>query len=300
MSHIRNLSLILALPFAAVVSVSVPHRAMAQLEKTATVAFDPRDFSGVWWVETPGPEAIFARAKNKDTSKCESCHSSEHTAPEPALTAWAKERAVIAEDMFHVAQEKSGASIASTASTAATLPAAALPSAAARRAQCGPIGVPSQFWYTQLYPFEFVVTADRIFQFFEKQSEWRVIWMKRDHLEDMVPSYMGDSVGKWDGDTLVVDTVGFNGKSLIEPVGINHVVSDAFHLVERWRRTGIGTMSLDVTYYDPKVWGDKAWGGLRHEFLLQRNTELMETYCTAEDNARFDEFLKPLFLPPQK
>ena len=56
-------------------------------------------------------------------------------------------------------------------------------------------------------------------------------------------------------------------------------------------------MDLDVTYYDPKAWGDKSWGGLKKEFLLQPNMQLMETYCTAEDNSRFDEFLKPLSAP---
>ena len=118
--------------------------------------------------------------------------------------------------------------------------------------------------------------------------------------DDILPTYYGDSVGKWESDTLVVDTIGFNGKTLIEPVGLSHLMSDSFHLVERWRRTGIGTMELDVTYYDPRVWGDNPWGGLRHEFLLQPKMELGETYCTAEDNARFDEFIKPALQPAHK
>jgi len=159
---------------------------------------------------------------------------------------------------------------------------------------CEPIGVPAQFWYTQLYPFEIVVTSDRILQFFEKQHEWRSIWMKRDHPKDLERTYMGDSVGKWEGDTLVVDTIGYNGRDRIEPVGVDHLMSDAFHLVEHWRRVSYDTIELDLTYYDPKVWGDESWGGLKKQFVLQPNKSLMETPCIKAENTLFDEqFTKP-------
>jgi hypothetical protein len=240
-----------------------------------TQSFNPREISGVWWVKAPGPEAIFARAKGKDTSKCESCHPSEHSAAEPELMPWARQNTIIAEGVVHGAMSPGA------------------PPASMKRSACEPIGVPAQFWYTQLYPFEFVMTPDRIFQFFEKQNEWRAIWMKRGHPANLESSYMGDSVGHWEGNTLVVDTIGFNGKSLIEPVGIGHRMSDSFHLVERWQRTAPGKLQVDITYYDPKVWGDKPWGGLKHEFLLQPGMQIMETYCTAEDIARFDQFIEP-------
>jgi hypothetical protein len=276
----------LAVVVAAALILAMPSRTTAQLAETTQVTFDPHDVSGVWWVDAPGPEAIFARGKGKDASKCESCHPSEHTMPEPPLTPWAKEHAVIGDSGFHAAAGKNGI--------------ATLPAAAAQRNTCDPIGAPAQFWYTQLYPFEFVATPGRIFQFFEKQNEWRVIWMNRGHPSNPEPTYMGDSVGKWEGDTLVVDTVGFNGKTRIEPVGLSHRMSDSFHLVERWRRTRMGAMQVDVTYYDPKVWGDNPWGGLRHEFLLQPKMQIGEAYCTAEDNARFDAFVKPALQPARK
>jgi hypothetical protein len=105
---------------------------------------------------------------------------------------------------------------------------------------------------------------------------------------------MGDSVGKWEDDTLIVDTTGFNGKDMIEPVGVNHLMSDSFHLVERWRRPSKNDLEVDVTYYDPKVWDDKSWGGLTKKFILQPNMELMEEYCTKGDNEKFDKmFLTP-------
>ena len=56
----------------------------------------------------------------------------------------------------------------------------------------------------------------------------------RKHPEDMVPSWMGDSIGKWEGDTLVVDSIGFNDKTWLDQVGHPH--SEELHLVERIRR----------------------------------------------------------------
>ena len=53
--------------------------------------FNPRDFSGVWWVADPGPEKLMARGSRGDASKCQTCHIPDHTEPEPALTPWAKE-----------------------------------------------------------------------------------------------------------------------------------------------------------------------------------------------------------------
>ena len=234
---------------------------------------DPRDLSGVWWVADPGGGKLLERGRTGDASKCQTCHTPEHTEPEPPLTEWAKE---------HVT---SGPTHGATT----------------KRNPCEPVGIPAQYWYTQMAPFEFIQAPGRIIQFFENHREWRTIWLDRGHSKDLLPTYMGDSVGRWDGDTLVVDTVGFNGKSLVEPVGVDHLMSDAFHLVERWRRLGGERLELDLTYYDPKVWGERPWGGLKKSFLLQPGMQLMEAYCSAEDHAAFDEiFVKPFVTPGGK
>ncbi len=246
--------------------------------------FLPRDLSGVWWVADPGPEKLMARASKGDASKCQTCHIPDHTMPEPPLTPWAKEHLLLPDTMA-----EGGAHGPKT--EGGTM-------AAAQRGECDPIGVPAQFWYTQLTPFEFVTTPGRIFQFFENRREWRTIWLNRGHPAAPEPSYMGDSVGKWDGNTLVVDTIGYNGMDMIEPVGVGHLMSDAFHLVERWQRTSYDKITLEATYYDPKAWGDKPWGGLRMEFLLQPNMQIEESYCSAAQNAKFEEqFMKPAAKP---
>jgi hypothetical protein len=234
---------------------------------------NPRELAGVWWVAEPGADKLLARGRTGDASRCQTCHVLEHTQAEPPLTAWAREHLTISPSVH----------------------------AADTRHACEPVGVPAQFWYTQLAPFEFVPAPGRIIQFFEHHREWRTIWLNRDHPTHLNPTYMGDSVGRWDGDTLVVDTVGFNGKSLVEPVGVDHVMSDAFHLVERWRRLGDNRIELDLAYHDPKAWGARPWGGLTKVFLLQPGMQLMESYCSPDDNAAFDEtFVKPLSAPDGK
>ena len=234
---------------------------------------DPHDLSGVWWVAEPGGGKLLERGRKGDASKCETCHTPEHTEPEPPLTPWAREHLAI-----------SGSSHGG----------------AGTRSACESVGIPSQFWYTQLAPFEFIQLPGRIIQFFENHREWRTIWLNRGHVASPEPSYMGDSVGRWEGDTLVVDTVGFNGKSLVEPVGVDHLMSDAFHLVERWRRTA-DRIDLDLTYEDKKAWGDRLWGGLKKSYVLQTGMQLMESYCSVEDHAAFDEtFVKPFAQPRGK
>ncbi len=250
---------------AAAVIICVPYAASVEQKRQ----FDPRDLSGVWWVDAPGPEKLLERAKNGDAAKCQTCHVSGHTVPEPPLTLWARQHLMIQPQMI---QTKMGA--------------------------CNPIGVPAQFWYTQLYPFEFVATAGRILQFFEKQNEWRVIRMNRGHSQDVIPTHMGDSAGKWEGNVLVVDTIGYSGQALIEPVGVNHRMSPAFHLVERWQRVSANQLEMDATYYDEMAWGSQPWSGLRKKFLLQPKMELLQTPCSPEADKKFDDRFVHPSVPP--
>ncbi len=66
---------------------------------------------------------------------------------------------------------------------------------------------------------------------FEQSNWFHVVAMARDHPKPLDPTWFGDSVGKWDGDTLVIDTIGFNGKTRLDTVGHPH--SDQMHIVER-------------------------------------------------------------------
>jgi len=90
---------------------------------------------------------------------------------------------------------------------------------------------------------------------------------------------MGDSVGKWEDDALVIDTVGFNDKTWLDANGLPH--SDALHVVERLRRIDHDTLRVDYTIDDPKVY-TKPWNAEKL-FDLKPDWRIKEYVC-AEDN----------------
>ena len=87
---------------------------------------------------------------------------------------------------------------------------------------------------------------------------YRVIHMDGRKLEaNLAPSWMGYSVGRWDGDTLVVDSAGFNDKTWVSRYGVSH--TEALRMTERYRRTDVGHLQVEVTYTDPAAYA-KPWG----------------------------------------
>ncbi len=116
-------------------------------------------------------------------------------------------------------------------------------------ADCNPLGVPQSF--VTPYPIQFVHTPKLLVMIFEYPNTFRIIPTDgRAHTVDPDPTFMGEAVARWDGDTLVVDTVGFNDKT--EVSGFMH--SESLHVVERYRKTDDGSLLYDVTVDDPNVW----------------------------------------------
>jgi hypothetical protein len=152
---------------------------------------------------------------------------------------------------------------------------------------CDPIGVPAQFAYLRFYPMENIQLPGRIHQVFELHREWRDIWIGKEHPKDLSSTYMGDSVAKWEGDTLVVDTIGYNGKDWVTE-DIDHPTSNEFHLVERYTRTNYNTLTIEMSFSDPKVWGDKIWSGFTRVLKLQED-HLQEWICVPEVDAEFNK-----------
>lgn len=98
------------------------------------------------------------------------------------------------------------------------------------RSNCSPPGMPRIMRLAQ-YPYEFIFAPGRVTINQEAWMQTRTIWTDgREHEEDPDPTFMGDSIGHWDGDTLVVDTIGIDPELEID-TGFPH--SDRFHLVER-------------------------------------------------------------------
>jgi len=109
---------------------------------------------------------------------------------------------------------------------------------------------------------------------------WRVIFMDgREHPKDFDPSYSGHSTGKWDGDTLVVDSVGFNEKFWLTREGIPS--TSALHLIERFTRTDHDTLKYEVTIDDPGAYTRPWTGGW---FIRWQAGEEMYEYICQENN----------------
>jgi hypothetical protein len=124
-------------------------------------------------------------------------------------------------------------------------------------ASCFPTGMPRLM--TEVFPFEILQVRDRVLILFEKDYAVSHIWTDGRKLpEDPDPSYMGQSVGKWDGDTLVVDTIGLKDITWLDRAGHPH--SDALHVVGRMRRVNHDRLQIDWTFDDPKAF-TKPWTG---------------------------------------
>jgi hypothetical protein len=102
-------------------------------------------------------------------------------------------------------------------------------------------------------PLEIVQTPAKIVILYEAFRAYRIIPLRDDlkHPDDLVPTWMGDSVGRWDGDTLVVDVVGFNDKTWL--TGGPSIHTEALHVVERYQLAPDGTIAYHATVEDPKA-----------------------------------------------
>lgn len=144
--------------------------------------------------------------------------------------------------------------------------------------RCIPPGIPRT--ELQPFPWEIVQARDRVVQIFEYQSLVRQIFTDgRKHPGDLEPTYMGHSIGKFEGDTLVIDTVGFNDMTWLDPMGLPH--SDAMHVTERMRRLDHDTLENTYTIDDPKTYS-KAWTASK-TFKLKPDWQIKEYVC-AENN----------------
>jgi hypothetical protein len=145
-------------------------------------------------------------------------------------------------------------------------------------ALCLPLGLP-RLPMLGLFPLQIVQTPTQIVILYEYMSVFRVIPLNAAHPDDILPSYMGNSVGHWEGDTLVVDVTGFNEKTWLSGTGTFH--SDTLHIVERYTRLDKDRINYDVTMEDPKVL-TKPW--IIHSSMMLREGTRLEEYVCAENN----------------
>jgi hypothetical protein len=142
---------------------------------------------------------------------------------------------------------------------------------------CYPPGVPRIMLIP--FPIQIVQLPAQVLMIFEYDHFVRQIDMTRQsHPKDLDPTWMGDSIGKWDGDTLVIDTVGLNDKTWLDQVGHPH--SSGLHVIERLRRLNHDTLQDTLTVDDPSTY-TKPWTG-RLTFTLRPGWKIKEYIC--EDN----------------
>ena len=143
---------------------------------------------------------------------------------------------------------------------------------------CLPDGVPHADLLPE--PFKIIQTPGVIVMLYEVETTFRQIFTDgRKQLTDPSPSWMGYSVGKWDGDTLVVDTVGFNNLSWLDARGHGH--SEEMRVEERFHRRDFGHLEVGVTITDPKTFTKPV--SINFVEALLPDTDLLEHYCLEDE-----------------
>jgi hypothetical protein len=134
-----------------------------------------------------------------------------------------------------------------------------------------------------------IMQSDTYFAFLFEQNSWFVVVPidARPHRTG-IPTWFGDSVGRWEGDTLVIETVNFNGKTRLDTVGHPH--SDQLRLVQRFSRPDLGHISYEVTVDDPKTF-TRTWTNAR-TFTLRPDWEMMEYSCEENNKSLWEGRIK--------
>ena len=152
------------------------------------------------------------------------------------------------------------------------------------RSSCRPAGVPGFMSYGRFTPVFFIQSPTEVLIVFESDQQIRRVYLDVPHSESPQPSWYGESVGHYEGDTLVVDTIGQNTKTVVDAYRTPH--SDKLHVVERWRMVDNGdTLEVLVTVDDSDTY-NQPWQGLRRYRRAQG--QLGEQICAEGNFLLFD------------
>ena len=140
---------------------------------------------------------------------------------------------------------------------------------------CMPRGVPGMF-LINAYPIQLIQTPGQLAQLDEFNNNFRVIPLDgHAHSKDPDPTFNGEGIGHWDGDTLVIDTIGIDERTWNNREGWFH--SDQEHVIERLWRPDLNYLDYQVTIEDPKVLTKPWTSAVRHRSL--GHEPLLEYYC---------------------
>jgi Carboxypeptidase regulatory-like domain len=133
--------------------------------------------------------------------------------------------------------------------------------------------------------YKIVQTPTLIVVLFEHDPHYRQLFLDgRSHPKDLDPTWMGHSIAKWEGETLVVDTIGYNDRSWIAwPANLPH--TEMLHVIERYRRPDLSNLLVDITFEDPGTFTKPLQ---RHmTWALAPGEEILEWICN--ENNKFEE-----------
>jgi hypothetical protein len=146
--------------------------------------------------------------------------------------------------------------------------------------RCLPHGIPDAM--LPGVPYKFVETPGLVLILYEQLGRFRQVFTDgRTYPVDPQPAWWGYSIGKWDGDTFVIETTGYNDKTWLDDTGHPH--SDAMKTTERFRRIDFGHMEMQITIEDPKVYTQPFTATI--PFALLPDTDLIEDVCDNEKDA---------------
>ena len=142
----------------------------------------------------------------------------------------------------------------------------------------GAVGIPQADLLSE--PIKIVQSPRMTVILYEADNTHRQIYTDGRGLprEISFPAYMGYSVGRWEGDTLVVETTGFNGKTQLDLIGHPH--SDGLRIVERYRRRDFGHLDVEMTFNDPKFYTKPFTIKVPHDLLA--DADIFESFCENE------------------
>jgi hypothetical protein len=259
-NHVREIALAIA------IVLSCSSRAGAQTNQTSAMpkvanSDQSHDLSGVWFDDHPRLITVQQRY-----------WAYTFTLEAPPMTPWAQAQ-------FNAAKSSFGPHAYPLVETTDPL-----------YHTCAPIGFPIIFLYP--LPMQIVQTPGEVIMLFEWDSLRHQIFTDgRPHDTALGPLWMGDSIGHWEGDTLVTDTVNFNDKTWLDRMGHPH--SDALHVVERIRRIDHDHLVDDITIDDPKAY-TKPWTA-HLPFVLKPKWTIAEQFC--EDEQSFQTIDKAAAAP---
>jgi hypothetical protein len=152
------------------------------------------------------------------------------------------------------------------------------------RSSCRPAGVPGFMSYGRFTPVFFIQSPTEVLIIFESDQQIRRVYLDVPHSESPQPSWYGESVGHYEGETLVIDTIGLNDKTFVDNFRTPH--TEKLHVVERWRVIDGGkVLEVNFTVDDPDAFYEP-WSAFQRYGRVQQ--PLREDICAENNQHLFD------------